>query len=398
MSMPAALARRRNYAGPAFFSYGFRPFFFCGALWAAVAVLLWLPLYLGVVALPLRWAPLDWHIHEMIFGYAGAVIAGFLLTAIPNWTGRLPVNGAPLAALVCLWLAGRLAMLASAQVGALAAAVIDVSFLATLAGVALREIVAGRNWRNLRVLVVLGVLITGNVVFHVEAAITGAANYGTRIGVAAILGMIMLVGGRIVPSFTHNWLARQKPGRMPRSFGRFDAVALAVAVIALAGWVVAPDHGATGLALLLAGALHAARLARWAGDRTIGDRLVFVLHVAYAFVPTGFVLTGLSILWPAVPASAGIHAWTAGAVGLMTLAVMTRATLGHTGRRLEAGMATQLIYLLTFAGAVARCVAPFVPTVPLLHAAGFLWTLGFIVFTVVYGRFLLQPRAVGGGT
>jgi uncharacterized protein involved in response to NO len=398
MSMPAALARRRNYAGPSFFSYGFRPFFFCGALWAAVAVLLWLPQHLGVLALPIRWAPLDWHVHEMIFGYAGAVIAGFLLTAIPNWTGRLPVNGAPLMALVCLWLAGRLAMLASAQTGALAAAVIDVSFLATLAGVALREIVAGRNWRNLRVLIVLGVLIAGNVVFHVEAAITGAANYGTRIGVAAILGMIMLVGGRIVPSFTHNWLARQKPGRMPRSFGRFDAVALAVAVIALAGWVVAPDHGATGLALLLAGALHAARLARWAGDRTIGDRLVLVLHVAYAFVPTGFVLTGLATLWPAVPATAGIHAWTAGAVGLMTLAVMTRATLGHTGRRLEAGMATQLIYLLALAGAVARCVAPFVPTIAVLHAAGFLWTLAFIAFTVVYGRFLLQPRAVGGGT
>jgi uncharacterized protein involved in response to NO len=398
MSMPAALARRRNYAGPSFFSYGFRPFFFCGALWAAVAVLLWLPQHLGVLALPIRWAPLDWHVHEMIFGYAGAVIAGFLLTAIPNWTGRLPVNGAPLMALVCLWLAGRLAMLASAQTGALAAAVIDVSVLATLAGVALREIVAGRNWRNLRVLIVLGVLIAGNVVFHVEAAITGAANYGTRIGVAAILGMIMLVGGRIVPSFTHNWLARQKPGRMPRSFGRFDAVALAVAVIALAGWVVAPDHGATGLALLLAGALHAARLARWAGDRTIGDRLVLVLHVAYAFVPTGFVLTGLATLWPAVPATAGIHAWTAGAVGLMTLAVMTRATLGHTGRRLEAGMATQLIYLLALAGAVARCVAPFVPTIAVLHAAGFLWTLAFIAFTVVYGRFLLQPRAVGGGT
>ena len=149
---------------------------------------------------------------------------------------------------------------------------------------------------------------------------------------------------------------------------------------------------------MLAGALHAARLARWAGDRTAGDRLVLVLHVAYGFVPIGFVLTGLSSLSAAVPASAGIHAWTAGAVGLMTLAVMTRATLGHTGRRLEAGMATQFIYLLAFLGALARCVAPFAPTLAVLHVAGFLWTLAFIAFTVVYGRFLLQPRVVGGAT
>jgi uncharacterized protein involved in response to NO len=393
MSMPAALARRRDYVGPALFSYGFRPFFLAGALWAGVAVLLWLAQFLGGLTLPTRLAPLDWHVHEMLFGYVAAVIAGFLLTAIPNWTGRLPVNGAPLAALAALWLAGRIAIMTSDKIGALPAAVIDVSFLATLAAVALREIVAGKNWRNLRVLVVIAVLIAANVVFHLEAMTDGGASYGIRLAIGAVLLLIMLIGGRIVPSFTHNWLTRMNPGRLPQSFARFDAIALALAALALASWVGAPEHGVTAALLLVAGLAHAVRLARWAGDRTVRDRLVLVLHVAYGFVPLGFVLTACAIL-ERVPAGAGLHAWTAGAFGLMTLAVMTRATLGHTGRRLEAGAATHVIYLLALFGALARVAAPLVSTPHLLHLAGLGWVAAFVMFAVVYGRFLLRPRIV----
>ena len=210
--MPAALRRRREYAGPILFSYGFRPFFLGGALWAALGILLWLPQYFGKLSLP---TPLDWHIHEMLYGYVSAIVTGFLLTAIPNWTGRLPV----LAGLGALWLAGRVAVAGSAIWGAGLAAVIDVAFLATLAAVALREIVAGKNWRNLRVLIVLGVLIAGNIAFHLEVIGYGSADYGIRLGIAAAIGLIMLIGGRIVPSFTHNWLARNNPGRLPRQFG-----------------------------------------------------------------------------------------------------------------------------------------------------------------------------------
>src|SRR5262249_51514799 len=168
MSIPAALARRRDYSGPALFSYGFRPFFLASAVWAVLGVLLWLPQYFGEIHIPTGMAPLDWHMHEMLFGYVAAVVTGFLLTAIPNWTGRLPVCGASLALLAALWLAGRIAILASGTIGALPAAVIDVSFLLTVALVALREIVAGKNWRNARVLVILGVLVLGNIVFHAE--------------------------------------------------------------------------------------------------------------------------------------------------------------------------------------------------------------------------------------
>src|SRR5215475_7312078 len=178
MSLPAALARRRLYAGPTLFSYGFRPFFLGGAVWALLAILLWLPQYAGDLALPTAFGPITWHIHEMLYGYVGAVVAGFLLTAVPNWTGQLPINGVPLAALAGLWLAGRLGVLFSATIGALPAAVIDVAFLALLAALMLREIIAGKNWRNLRVIGVLAVFIAGNVVFHAEAIVGGSADYG----------------------------------------------------------------------------------------------------------------------------------------------------------------------------------------------------------------------------
>jgi uncharacterized protein involved in response to NO len=393
MSMPAALARRRNYAGPALFSYGFRPFFLGGAAWAALGVLLWVPQFYGELQLPTAFAPLDWHIHEMLYGYLGAVVAGFLLTAIPNWTGRLPINGVGLAGLVGLWVAGRIAILFSAHIGAPVAAVVDVAFLATLAAVTLREIIAGRNWRNLRVIAIIGVLIVGNAVFHAEVIESGAAQYGTRIGIGAALALIMLVGGRLVPSFTHSWIGRANPGRLPQPFSRFDAVSLAVGVVSLAAWIAAPRHGIAGILLMSAGLLHAVRLARWAGDRAVADRLVLVLHVGYGFVPAGFLLVGASTLWPAaVPASAGIHAWTAGAVGIMTLAVMTRASLGHTGQALRAGPATQAIYLCALAAAVVRVAAAFEPDIVLLGVAALAWVAAFAGFALVYGPLLARVR------
>ena len=390
-SMPAALRRRRQYAGPTLFSYGFRPFFLGGALWSALGILLWLPQYFGELSLPTAFTPLDWHIHEMLFGYVAAIAAGFLLTAIPNWTGRLPVNGYPLAGLGALWLAGRVAVSGSAIWGAVLAAVIDVAFLATLAAVVLREIVAGKNWRNLRVLVVLALLIAGNIVFHIEVIARGGADYGIRLGIAASIGLIVLVGGRIVPSFTHNWLVRNNPGRLPRTFSRFDALTIGCSVLALAMWVVSPQLAAAGLALMIAGVLQAIRLARWAGDRTLADRLVLVLHVGYAFVPLGFFLLGAAILWPSKwPVSAALHAWTAGAIGLMTLAMMTRVSLGHTGQKLAASAATQMIYLCVLVAALARIAAAFAPSsILLLHIAASAWILAFGGFAGIFGPLLL---------
>ncbi len=396
MTTNPALQRRRDYSGPALFAYGFRPFFLAAGLWAAFGILLWLPQYLGAMTIPTHFGALDWHVHEMLYGYVAASIAGFLLTAIPNWTGRLPVNGWPLAGLAALWLAGRVAILFSSDIGAVAAAVVDISFLAVLAGVAAREIVAGRNWRNLRVLVVLGVLIAGNIVFHIEVLRAGAADYGVRIGIAGVIALLTVIGGRIVPSFTNNWLVKNNPGRLPISFARFDMAAIAAGAAALLAWIGLPAHPVTGALMLLAGALHAARLARWAGDRTAADRLVLVLHVGYAFVPLGFLLIGASVFLSAVPASTGIHAWTAGAVGLMTLAVMTRATLGHTGQPLQASLPTQAIYACVLLAALLRIAAAFSGSIILLECGGALWIAGFAGFAFTYGPLLARRKPAWG--
>jgi uncharacterized protein involved in response to NO len=390
-SIPAALRRRRDYAGPALFSYGFRPFFLGAAIWAALGILLWLPQYFGELTLPTAFGPLDWHIHEMIYGFVGAVIAGFLLTAIPNWTGRLPVNGLALAALAGLWVAGRAAIFTSAIIGEDLAAVIDIAFLAVLGAMAAREIIAGNNWRNLRVLILLLVLIAGNVMFHLEILWRGTADYGARIAIAAVVALIMLIGGRIVPSFTRNWLVRQNPGRLPQPFGRFDALALAGSVLALVAWIALPQHIVTGVLLLAGGVVQSVRLARWAGDRTSANRLVLVLHVAYAFVPLGFLLLGAAVLRPSYwSTSAALHAWTAGAFGLMTLGVMTRASLGHTGRDLVASIPTQLIFLAALIAALSRIAAAFAPSVLLFHIAAFAWIAAFAGFAAVYGPLLIR--------
>jgi uncharacterized protein involved in response to NO len=341
----------------------------------------------GELTLVTTFAPRDWHVHEMLYGYLPAVITGFLLTAVPNWTGRLPLQGKPLLALVLIWVAGRVAVTASAWIGWMTAAAVDLAFLLAVAAVIAREVVAGRNWRNLKVLIVLGVLFGGNLTFHLEAHMSGAAEYGVRIGISAAVILVMLIGGRIVPSFTRNWLSHVNPGRLPVPFGRFDVVSMIVAAAAVASWCVAPASPATATALVVAGLLQAARLARWAGHRTWRNPLVLVLHIAYAFLPVGFLLVGASAL-SSIPLSAGIHAWTGGAFGGMTLAVMSRASLGHTGRALVASRAVEIVYALIFVATIARVCAALEPqlAIALLPVAGLAWATAFLGFALAYWR------------
>ena len=389
----APIPRLRPYEGPALLSYGFRPFFLLASLYAGLAVLAWLPMFSGSFGLPTAFAARDWHVHEMLYGYVSAVVAGFLLTAIPNWTGRLPLQGGPLLVLVLAWLAGRVAVGISAAVGWVPAAFVDLSFLLLLTAAVAREILAGRNWRNLKVLAVLATLLAGNAVFHVEGHLRGVAEYGTRLGIAATLTLVMLIGGRIVPSFTRNWLSRANPGRMPAAFGTFDKAAVACAIVALAAWVVLPGSALTGAGLAAVGILQASRLARWAGDRTWRDPLILILHVAYGFVPLGFILVGLSAL-ELLPAGAGIHAWTGGAIGVMTLAVMSRASLGHTGRPLAASASLRAVYVLVTASVLARVCASIHPAWfgVLLPTAGMLWAAAFLGFAGTYWRVLTGPK------
>lgn len=385
----------RAYEGPALFSFGFRPFFLMGAAWALLAMALWIGALTGQITLPSHFAPADWHVHELLYGYLTAIVAGFLLTAVPNWTGRLPIAGWRLAALSFLWLSGRVALFFSDALGPWLAAALDLSFLAVLLFVLGREVLAGENWRNLKVLAMAGLLLVGNALFHAEAASGGAfGGYGTRLGVSAALLLIMLIGGRIVPSFTRNWLARRQEGQLPAQMGRFDILAIALGGAALLSWTAAPEAAASAALVLLAGALHIARLARWAGWRTGGEPLVAVLHLGYLFVPLGFLAMGISILRPdlLLPGDA-LHLWTTGAIGTMTLAVMTRATLGHTGHALHAGPATLAIYgaiALSAASRFALNAGATYETLLYLSAAG--WLGAFGLFCAVYGPMLCRPR------
>jgi uncharacterized protein involved in response to NO len=385
--------RLRRYQGPAVLSYGFRPFFLLGAAYAGLAVLAWLPVFRGELTLTTAFAPRDWHVHEMLYGYLPAVITGFLFTAIPNWTGRLPIQGMPLLALVVVWILGRLVVTCSAEIGWLAAMLIDISFLALITAATGREILAGHNWRNLKVVALVGLLLVGNIAFHLEAHFTGAADYGIRAGIAVVVLLILLIGGRIIPSFTRNWLVRENPGRLPAPFARFDVAIVILSAAALLVWVVRQDGLIVGVLLTLIGVLHVIRLGRWAGDRTSGERLVLILHIGYAFIPAGFLLAAASAL-NVVPASAGIHAWMAGAAGIMTLAVMTRASLGHTGQQLTASLSTQVIYAAIVIAALARICAVIVPawSSPLLHLAAFAWAAAFLGFAVCFGPALMSEK------
>ena len=385
----------RSYRGPAILSYGFRPFFLFAAAWSAAAVALWIPLLKGSLYLPTALDPIQWHTHELIFGYVPAVIAGFLLTAVPNWTGRLPVAGAPLLALFLVWAFGRLAVLCSAWIGLRLAGCIDLSFLIVLASIIARELVVGGNIRNAGVLALVGLLLIANMLSYAEVFFSFGRGLGNRLGIAVILVLIMLIGGRIIPSFTRNWLTRRATGRTPAPFGRLDVATIVASSIALAVWVTVPEGQATALLGLIACALNTIRLYRWAGERTFAEPLVLILHVAYAFVPLGFFLLLLATVWPEIVSPTGaLHAWTVGAIGIMTLAVMTRASLGHTGRPLTASRPIQFIYVAAMIAVLARLVAAFgLLREPMLNLSASAWVLAFVGFVVVYAPLLIRPSS-----
>ncbi|WP_443397141.1 NnrS family protein [Antarctobacter jejuensis] len=383
----------RAWQGPALFSFGFRPFFLFGALWAVLAMLLWLPALSGALSLPTRFDPVSWHAHEFLFGYLGAVLAGFLLTAVPNWTGRLPMVGWRLAALFSLWVAGRFAVLVSGHLPVAVAPVIDLAFPLVLGALILREIVAGRNWRNLIVLGLLSVFTLANGLFHIEA-LTGryaAQGLGLRLGLATGIMMIAVIGGRIIPSFTRNWLAKANdPARPAPPMQRFDKLVLLSSIAILMLWIIRPFETLTGASLIVFGGLHLVRQARWTPLHTLNEPLLWALHAAYLFIPLGAFALGLDQI-QGNPGTAGAqHLWMAGAIGAMTLAVMTRASLGHTGQALTANRATVAIYLCLFGSVLARYLGFFHPG--LTHFSGALWLAAFAGFVLAYGPSLLGPK------
>ncbi len=385
--------KRRAFSGPAFFSHGFRPFFLFASLFAGLAVPLWMAAFSHGYAVGPGGNALGWHAHEMIFGYVGGVVAGFILTAIPNWTGRLPVMGMRLAALFMLWLAGRIAMFVGGE--PVTIAIIDCLFLVAVAGFAWREVLTGRNWRNVPVCVLISLLAISNILDHAGTALNLPYQLGQRSALSLVTILMMLIGGRIIPSFTANWMKKQRVSHLPAPFGPFDKSTLLLTVPVLIGWVAAPASFVVGIGLLIVTLLHVIRLLRWRGWHAVRDPLVLVLHVGYAWVPLAFALMGLAILRPDILTGAhALHALTAGAIGQLTIAVMTRASLGHSGRELRAGAGTTTIYLLIFAGAALRVGLPFTGFNHALgmSIAGMVWAAGFVLFAILYGPMLFAKR------
>jgi len=377
-------------SGPPLLSYGLRPFFLLAGVAACFDMIVWIGALSGYWDVGGPEGPVAWHAHEMLFGYAAAALCGFILTAVPNWTGRLPVSGVSLLGLVLLWLAGRLLLLVPATAGSTIGVVVDSLFLPTLALFVTREVVAGRNWQNLRVAAGITGLAALNVGFHLAVALGWDVTSWLRGAVALLVVLVAVIGGRIIPSFTRNYLAKRKIGRLPRPLGTTDHIAIVAALGAGMLWAIVPEGVPTAALCSMAALANAIRLARWRGLHTTREPLLFVLHIAYAFMPIGFAWAAAAALGVVSLASA-LHVMTVGVIGLTTLAVMTRASRGHTGRVLAASWSTTTAYVCLICAAILRPFAEILPEFyhPILATSGVAWIAAFAIYLAEHGPMLV---------
>lgn len=368
---------------------GLRPFYLLAALFAIAAMCLWILAVAGRIEGPDGIGLVDLHVHEFMFGFAPAVLAGFILTAARSWSGRPTASGTGLAALVVLWVAGRIGMTLSAGPSA---ALIDALFLPALATVVVIPIVRSGKLTHLRVVALVALLGVVNIVFHLQQQ--GALDVDRLVPIFAGIGiwtlMLTLVGGRVVPAFTDN--ARDAP--RARKFAALDVAVFVGTAAAFVAMVLAVEEAA-GPLFLLAALLHTARLFLWHPLRGLDEPLLWVLPLAYAWIPVGVALLGLASLG-IVPPVAGIHALTIGAITGMMVAIMTRSTLGHTGRPLKAFGTEAVIYLSVTVAAVTRVCASLIDDGALLTTvAGLAWILAFVLYAFRYGPMLVGQRADG---
>lgn len=387
-----------------FLSYGFRPFFLFAGAYAVIAAAAWLSilhrLHTGAAgSFPQGTMPPHfWHGHEMLFGYVAATIAGFFLTAAPSWTGREPVRGAPLGALALVWIAGRIALWSAATLPPLVVAAVDLLFVPFLAAVVIRALSGGWSKRNAIFLPVFAALFAGNLLYHLDAAgiAPGYAGRGLNLALDTVLFLIAVLGGRIVPAFTTNALRRAGEERLPVSRAPLEAAALLSIAALVVIDLLLPDGRAAGVLAAIAAVLHAARFAGWRGHRTLAEPILWIIHLGYLWLIVGFALKAAALLGGWLPATAASHALTIGAIGCMTLGVMSRAALGHTGRALRVAPAIVAAYVLVTAAALVRVLGPaLLPAyaLPALAATAILWIAGFGLFTYIYFPILIRPRA-----
>ncbi len=384
-----------RYTGPPFLSYGFRPFFLGAAMFVGLAVPMWVVLFAGRVQADFLYPAREWHVHEMLFGYLPALIAGFLLTALPNWTDRMPLRGGPLLGMFLLWLAGRL-LVTVPLAGGPAAAIVDGAFLVILATYIWREIAAAKAWDRAPVGILVSLYAVTNILFHLSALRGASTDFPERLALSVMTMMLTVIGGRLTPTFTREFLADRNQTQLPEVFSRMDGAAIGLVLVGVSSWTFQPDSIWAGIMLSVAGVASVGRLLRWKGWRTWREPLVLILHVGYLWVGLYLLALGTAILGLGIPTGNAIHLLTTGAMGTMTLAVMTRASLGHTGRPRHADRLTVGIYILINIAALLRIFTPS-PDAPTTLTHGMLglsalcWSGAYLLFAVVYGPYLARP-------
>ncbi|PSL16718.1 uncharacterized protein involved in response to NO [Marinobacterium halophilum] len=373
-------------------SNGFRPLFVLATLQALLAITAWLAFWSGWAHPPQSMlSPVLWHGHEMLFGFVGAAMGGFLLAAVANWTGRKPVSGVSLVLLSLAWLLARIVAIGGGNWPDWLNALGAVSYWLLLAFLFGRELILAGNRRNLKVLVIIGLFAVLSLAFHLRWL---AALDVLHLALVLVLMLLTLIGGRIIPAFTRNWLKRLAidETRMPSVFGPVDSVAMVLTPLAGIVWTFRPEGWAATMLLALAGAAQLLRLTRWQGWQTRSEPLLLVLHIGYAWLGVGLLLLAGSSAGLWMP-SAGLHALTIGAMGGMIMAVASRAALGHTGRPLVAGAILTLAFMTLHLAALARVLAALWPSamMTLVLVSGGLWLLAFGLFGWRYLPILLGP-------
>ena len=371
---------------------GFRPFYIGTALVACLTVPLWIAAFAGWISLNLPITPLLWHAHEMLFGFAAGVIAGFLLTAVKAWTGLATPRGATLGALFVLWLAARIAGITGPY---LIYAVLDVALLPVVAVILLRVLILAKNRKNLPLIGVLLLLGGANAAFHLS--VMGILDIPPLQALYAGLAMIVMIesvmAGRVVPAFTMS----VTPGLKIKIPRWSELTTLAVTAVALALWVLAPPGPVTFVACALAAVLHAVRLAQWHPWVTRSRPILWILHASYAWVVVGFALLAVVQLgWIAV--SPAVHALAVGTTGGLIIGMITRTARGHTGRQLQVSSPEILAYVLVMTAGLLRVLMPIAAPqwyVAALVVAALAWSLAFAIYLVIYTPWLLQTRADG---
>jgi uncharacterized protein involved in response to NO len=380
---------------PSWVAKGFRPFFLLAGGFAALVVALWLLALAGKVGFDGYLGPMYWHAHEMVFGFTVAVIAGFLLTAAGNWTGRETAIGGRLIMLVALWVAGRVAFVAMAVLPGPIIAVADLAFLPALALVVGRALVATRNRRNYPVLAIVIALWLADLAVHLDAngVLRGWQWRATLGAIDVVILLILFLSARIFPMFTRN-------ATQVASIHNLPALDIAT-VVAMAGLAIVDVvfAGRTSAAVLAAAtaALALVRSLPWGARHTVRHPLLWILHVGHAWIVVGLGLRAAAELTSKVPVVSAIHALTTGAIGCTTLGMMARVSLGHSGRPLVIRTPVAIAFGVLTLSAVIRVLGPLSLTTysTTLYISGMLWSLAFATFTVAYAQILVRPRIDG---